>query len=160
LIHKLNTAAALKLCLALYYHIEPVQTPRTPLWVRIDTLFVLMSLLDLEAQNANARIRALEPLPARVRAVRINVFIHLKSKIVSDTAKCFGGDSMAAKFEKKSFDDPWEELQAMYPMAQPPFFRYVPLRESPESAQMFVKGMNELMSWAELPSLTLEEYLR
>lgn len=43
---QLNTSKALKLCLALYYHIEPAQTPPTPLYEKIDTLFILQSLLD------------------------------------------------------------------------------------------------------------------
>jgi hypothetical protein len=70
----------------------------------------------------------------------------------SDILKCFGEDFIAAKFEKKGFEDFWDKLEAICLIARP-FVRYVPFSESPEIAQKCARAMKELMSWAELKLL-------
>ena len=157
---QLKTSEALKSCLALYYHIELSQTPPTPLHERIDTLFILTSLLDSKLHDANAHIQALEPLPPRVCATRLDVLFHLKAKVVSDTAKCLGKDSKAAKFEKYIFEDLLARLETISLAAGGAYARHAPSADDPRVAQKFPAGMNALMEWAELPTLTLDQYLR
>jgi hypothetical protein len=65
---------------------------------------VLVSLLHTKLHNANAHVRVLKPLPT-VSAVRIDVLFHLRAKIDSNAVKCFGKESIAAKLEKKLFED-------------------------------------------------------
>jgi hypothetical protein len=88
-IRNLKTAAALKLCLALYYHIEPVQTPRTPLWARIDTLFVLyfVSGLSNHCQPVSALSESMYSFTSNQRLFRIPPSVLERTQLLPNSRK-------------------------------------------------------------------------
>jgi hypothetical protein len=157
-IYNTNTAKALKICLKIYYLILPAECPKPPLHHRITIFFVLVSLLDIKLESVariNPAVRTLKPLPQKVMDLLPDILFHLKAKLVSDTAKCFGEDSVAARFEKTIFED----LLAKLGLFVPAVGIYVPLRESKVERGRFLKGVNELLKWADLPVQALEELL-
>jgi hypothetical protein len=154
-----NTAEALKICLKIYYLILPAGNPKPVLQRRITVFFAIVSLLHHnkldDEPESNPGVKALQPLPQKVMDLLTNILFHLKAKLVSDTTKCFGEDSMASRLEKASFEVIFTSLRLFVPTLR----NYVPLRESQEERDKFLKGMNGLMKWADLPAQSLEQLL-
>jgi hypothetical protein len=62
---------------------------------------------------------------------------------------------MASRLEKTSFEVIFTSLRLFFPTLR----NYVPLHESQKERDKFLKGMNELMKWADLSAQTLEQLL-
>jgi hypothetical protein len=96
----------------------------------------------------------MKPLPQTVTDLLPDILFHLMAKLVSDISKCFGEDSMTAGL-KMIFED----RLAKPDLFVPALGNYVPLGESQVEKDRFLKGMNELMKWADLPAQALEQLL-
>jgi len=153
-----NTAEALQTCLKIYYLILPATYPKPSLYHRMITFFVLVSLLDIKLEDVtriNPDMKAMKPLLQKVMDLLPDIRFHLRAKLVSDTSKCFGEDSMVARLEKAGFED----RVAKSDLFVPGLGSYVSLGEIQVEKDRFLKGMNELMKWAGLPAQTLEQLL-
>jgi hypothetical protein len=93
-----NITQALQTCLKIYYLILPALSPKPALHHRISAFILLVCLLDIDITPPQAR------LPQKVTDLLPNILFHLRAKLLSDTTKCFGEDSMIARFEKATFE--------------------------------------------------------
>lgn len=105
-----KTVDALKHVLELYYIVGPGRIPRVYPHFRIDTLFILICILEIkhfiECLPVDvAQTKEYELLPEEVNVLYQDIRMHLKWKLAADTAKYFGENSIAAKFEKATWMD-------------------------------------------------------
>jgi hypothetical protein len=157
-IDNFNFTQALQTCLKIYYLILPAMSPKPVLHHRIPAFVLLVYLLDIDVIDLVTPPQVasvMKRLPQKVSDLLPDILVHLRAKLLSDTTKCFGEDSMTARFEKEIFED----RLAMSGPSVPALGNYVPLGESRVERDRFLKGMNELMKWAGLPTQNLEQLL-
>ena len=151
-IFKFKTADALKNCLKIYYLVEPNHRPAILPFGRINTLFNLVSLLDIKIEARTDHMKACDPLPQEVTKLLAIILFHLKAKLVREEAKWFGSDTNIARSGKFIFEDILVRLKIMSG-AVGKTFNYTPLSESATERVKFVKAMNELLKWADIPAM-------
>ncbi|KAK0125697.1 SET and MYND domain-containing protein 3 [Cadophora gregata] len=146
----------LKTWLKLYYFVEPAIRPLECLANRNRSLAVLTYLLDLNAPGyAN-----LEPYPDEV--VKLAPWLHyqLRARLLHDIRHCHSKESYRVKVEEGLYELDFGQLERdAEAMAVKGERAYVPYLKSKESISAFVKDMNELLAWAELPARTESQLL-
>ncbi|KUJ21562.1 SET domain-containing protein [Mollisia scopiformis] len=140
-----KTSECLKLALKIYYQVEPVIKPPIYEDYRLCTLYTIISLLNPPPPGTTN----LDELPLVVLMLIPNIFLYLRDKLARDTEKCYGADSIVAKFERNFF------VQASDPLKEDMSgsLKYSPLDKSVEGRKELVKSMNELLEWAGMDSL-------
>jgi tetratricopeptide (TPR) repeat protein len=134
---------ALKAALKIRYIIEPAQEPTLLPYNRLGSLFNIILLMQ-------------SPIQAKaVLDVSNSVLVHLRVMYVKNVIKCFGSDSMVAKYESGALS-----RFAMEHAKKNGGKKYVPLATNEGEKEMFVSSMNLLLEWAGLESLTEEQLLR
>jgi hypothetical protein len=122
------------------------------------TSFVLVPLFDVNLEDVTRKhpyMKAMRPLLQTVTDLLPDIHFRLRAKLVSDISKCFDEDSMAARLEEMIFEDRLAKPDIFVPALG----NYVPLGVSQVEKDRFLKGMNELMKWADLLAQTLEQLL-
>lgn len=141
-----ETAECLKVALKIYYVIEPMIVPPIYEDYRLCTLYTIVSLLNAPPPGTTS----IEELPPALQEIIPVVFIHLRAKIATDTERCYGADSIVAKFERQFFVDTLKISQE----GANGNFKYVAADSDEEERAKFVTSMNELLKWAGLDALT------
>jgi hypothetical protein len=96
---RLNITACLQVMLKIYYLIEPSSIPSLLLTERLGTLHTLFSILTLQ-EDGLLNSASLPPLYLKYQ---LNIFVHLRAKIVRHTEKRFGADSKVTKMRRSVF---------------------------------------------------------
>lgn len=141
-----ETAECLKVALKIYYVIEPTIVPPIYEDYRLCTLYTVVSLLN----PSTAGTTDLEELPFTLKEIIPIIFIHLRSKIAMDTERCYGADSIVARFERQFFIDTLKRLQEGANVN----FKYVAADTDMEERARFVKNINDLLQWAGINART------
>lgn len=152
-----NYSECLKLVLKIRYLIEPSQKPPPILPLRIPTLRLLQAHLEpSEVDPLDGPFR-----PAIAELVK-RVKLHHRDILTRETARIFGEDSMVARFEKVVQEDEAatyvrrreeRKREGMW------MWKYVPLSESEDAKLDFVKDMNKLLRWADIPAMEAKDFL-
>jgi hypothetical protein len=85
----------------------------------------------------------------------LKLYYHLRSKLLADVDRCFGKDSGIAVHEKKDLEMVRNEYMKKVGGIEKPF----KIGDSTDERNRFVAGMNKLLNWADVSSLTEKELL-
>ncbi|XMA15612.1 hypothetical protein WAI453_008403 [Rhynchosporium graminicola] len=139
----------LKTWLKLYFFIEPAMRPQESLGNRNRSLTVLAYLLDLNDPTYSH----LEPYPKEVLKLAPWLHYQLRAKLLYSIRQCNGPDSYCVKYEEETYEKDFGQLERdAEAMVVREVRDYVPFYKSAESKWAFLKDMNELLAWAELPA--------
>lgn len=158
-------AEALKLCLKIYYVIEPAQISYyKTLASRIATLYLLLSLLVIDPYGLTYSIKAkasgpTSETPIAIQTLAFQVYPHLRAKFGKDLQTCFGANSSQCIVDKKLFEKDLKYLEKNSKIYSVHDFQYITLSESKEETEKFLKNMNEILAWAKVPAITQAQLL-
>ncbi|KAH6680145.1 hypothetical protein B0J14DRAFT_577949 [Halenospora varia] len=145
-------AESLKDLLRIRYLVEPAQDPLVTPEERVHTLYLLHALIDAAVYGpCNAR----NEFPKVVRNVGIKIMLHTRAILTGEVEQAFSKNSQVAGFQRnlmvstKTCGHVQKEFQGTL----------VPLAESAEEREEFVKGMNVLLKWAGIPVLSESEHM-
>ncbi|KUJ21580.1 uncharacterized protein LY89DRAFT_714673 [Mollisia scopiformis] len=146
-------ATALKICLKMFYVIEPLilnmHLEPFPIHVRASTLFRVTCLLESDAIKPPPHIPR---LPRNIQVLVPKVSMHLRKKLLNLFPLSFGEDAIAVRLERNALERNMDYLM-IGRRHQGLLWRYVPLEESVEEKTVFVNSMNELLAWAGIEKL-------
>jgi hypothetical protein len=148
-LQKGRTPDCLKAALKVHYLVEPAQIPETTTADRIGTLYVIVSLMNVPRTGSTT----LKEFPDQAKTIIPFVFLHLRARLAALTEKCFGADSVVAKFEKDYFRSLVKTVEDVA-QKQGLKFEYEPLKNNERETGIFVENMNELLVWAGIPAFT------
>jgi hypothetical protein len=144
-----NLPEALKITLKTYYFVEPVQTPVLYPHDRLSTLFNIIVFLTMPIRQEEIPGLKFKLPPQFIVNLGARVLLPLKAKYVQSIERCFGSDSMVAKFESRSFNRVLEGCPGVC----------VSLESNQRAKEIFVKDMNVLLQWAGLENLSFEKLM-
>lgn len=145
-------AEALKLALKIFFVVEPAQVPSILPPLHLFTWYQILNIVYYDAFRSGAR----QPLPNSIRLLleRHETHIHLRYKLVLETAKCFGENSAIFRHEKTRFESHYQILHlhlGVVPAA------YIPLSESASNRIRFIGAMRKLLEWADVEGVSDED---
>ncbi|CZR65988.1 uncharacterized protein PAC_15888 [Phialocephala subalpina] len=165
-ISRRKTTDAVKHLLELYYVVGPARVPRVYPHFRIDTLHNLLSTLTVTISDRQLLItyprpQEFEPLPAEVMKLVGEVGAGLHCKLVADTAKYLGEDSMAATFENATLRDYLTNGQFGWAAAcQDPSKReYAEVTCNGALHNQYLESMKKLLEWFGIEGVGEDEIL-
>jgi hypothetical protein len=143
-----DIAPALQALLKVRYLIEPYQSPSIHPKDRLSTLFNIVTLMNLPLRDTTGLKLKFPPGP--ILDLNKHLLFHLKYQYVEEVEKCFGLDSVVAKFEKRELN------VAITDFVESTGFTwyYTPLNKSADETRKFVKNMNTLLAWADISART------
>jgi len=155
----------LKTWLRFVYLVEPASRPRHPK----DQCITHLKLLINPLNTSSAHDEYL-PYPASVAKLTTNLWYHLRYKVLRDVQKCFGEDSEIARFQYRENEDVFGRNESLSrdSIAIQKRFRdklgcdFIPISPTAEgrkAKEKFLRDMNELLAWAEVPPMTERELL-
>ncbi|KAF4627427.1 hypothetical protein G7Y89_g10731 [Cudoniella acicularis] len=147
-VRNLDFEGALKKSLELYFVIEPHLDPHPFPQDGMDTLSVLVSLIDSANDLKGAPIDV-DGFPEPVQKMLNNIRSHLRTALAAKTVFCFGERSAIAEYEMDVLMDSIDELEVTIE-ARGTVYRH---RKNPA----WVAKVNELLEWAGLPPMTEKE---
>jgi len=149
-LHWKHSANMLKICLIIYFLIEPSTAPPTPLSQRLNTLLHIISLSDPPIKLG------LSALPPRVQELLDALRVNFMELLVIGTEKCYGKESTVGLFERESF----MTYVKGYAAKNGHNSAFIPLAKNSEERAVFLVGLNELLGWASIPKMTEEQLLK
>jgi hypothetical protein len=148
-------ASGLKTCLIMHFLTEPSTTPAPWLNACLSTL----SHILYHAAPPHRRLRV-QRLPGYVDTLMLLIHLHLREILVEGTARYFGVDSLIAKFELKRLSVSIKEVETQIrKRGKHSQYIFASAKKSDIAKQDFMKMMNELLKWADIPERTYEQLM-
>lgn len=154
-----NIATCFKLALKIYYAIEPVQVPKIPPYLHLDSLQFLLSVVDCIIGQRPCPV--VDPLPDDIKAIVIKIAFSLWYKLVEETAKCFGKNSVTAQADDFDFWTVNQSVQqdAIHVGFDPASVAPVSWTHCEDEKRFYMESMKNLLAWAEIDGIRVEEIL-
>lgn len=147
-----QTIKAFQTTLKIYFLIQPSTTPPTPLHRRLITLFRIITHAMPPTEEYN-----IQALPAEIMVLANKVVLPLEELLGEGTARCFGKDSLIAKYESECVDFLMSVKEITFQTMGMTNFRQKRVFSDGEEKGKFVDSMNKLLAWADIPARTFEQ---
>lgn len=140
--------AAFKICLKIYYLIEPPS-----LTARLQTLYRICCFMVVPKPKPVPLSEG--QTPVRMQDLTPHIVVHLHEQLLGQIKKCFGQDTAVVKWEEPFLTE-LKEIYASSIMVGGVTWKYVPLEEGVKAKEMFLEQINVLLEWAVVGKLTEE----